>query len=61
MYLIAIPIVIILLVFAIKRFIYAAVVLFVLFSVFAYGKGLNPSTYLETIFDYLKSALTGFV
>lgn len=50
-----IPLIIIILAFAFKKFIYMAVVLFLIFVFFSYSNGLNISTYFETIFDYLKN------
>ncbi len=52
---IVIPLVIIILAFAFKKFIYMAVILFLIFFFFSYNSGLNISTYFETIFDYLKN------
>ncbi|WP_113662558.1 hypothetical protein [Pedobacter nanyangensis] len=52
---IVIPLVIIILAFAFKKFIYLGIILFLVFFFFSYSKGLNISTYFETIFDYLKN------
>lgn len=52
---IIIPLLIVLLAFAFKRFIYMAAILLVILLVFGYSKGLGISTYFETIFDYLKN------
>ena len=52
---IIIPLVILILAFAFKRFIYIAVILFVIFLIFSYSNGLNISTFFETTFDYLKN------
>lgn len=52
---IIIPLIIILLAFAFKKFIYIAIFIFMAFSFFGYSNGLNISTYFETIFDYLKN------
>jgi len=52
-----IPLVIIVLAFAFKRFIYIAVILFVIFLIFSYSNGLNISTFFETSFDYLKNLI----
>lgn len=57
MLLIIIPILIIVLAFAFKRFIYIAVILFVIWLIFSYSNGLNISTFLETTFDYLKNLI----
>lgn len=54
---IIIPLVILLLVFAFKKFIYMGVILFLIFFFFSYSNGLNISTYFETIFDYLKGLI----
>lgn len=52
---IIIPLIIVILVFAFKKFIYMGIILFLVFFFFSYSKGLNISTYFETIFDYLKN------
>lgn len=52
---IIIPLFIIILSFAFKKFIYLAVILLVIFFYFSASKGLNVSTYFETIIDYLKN------
>lgn len=52
---IIIPLIIIILVFAFKKFIYMGIILFLIFFFFSYSKGLNIATYFETIFDYLKN------
>lgn len=52
---IVIPLVILVLVFAFKRFIYIALILFVIWLIFSYSNGLNLSTFFETTFDYLKN------
>jgi len=52
---IIIPLIILILIFAFKKFIYMGVILFLVFFFFSYSKGLNVSTYFETIFDYLKN------
>jgi len=52
---IIIPLIIVILAFAFKKFIYMAVILFLIFFFFSYTNGLNISTYFETIFDYLKN------
>ncbi len=55
MFLIIIPLIILVLTFAFKRFIYIAVILLVIFLIFSYSNGLNISTFFETTFDYLKN------
>ena len=52
---IIIPLIIVILAFAFKKFIYMGIILFLVFFFFSYSKGLNISTYFETIFDYLKN------
>ncbi|WP_343535519.1 hypothetical protein [Pedobacter sp.] len=52
---IIIPLIILILAFAFKKFIYMGIILFLVFFFFSYSKGLNISTYFETIFDYLKN------
>lgn len=54
-FLIIIPLVLVILTFAFKKFLYVAVVLFVIFLVFSYSNGLDISTFFETTFDYLKN------
>lgn len=54
-FLIIIPLVLVILAFAFKKFLYVAVVLFVIFLVFSYSNGLDISTFFETTFDYLKN------
>ncbi|MGE6221533.1 hypothetical protein ACQKCH_17050 [Nubsella zeaxanthinifaciens] len=54
---IIIPLLILILVFAFKKFIYMGVILFLIFFFFSYSNGLNVSTYFETIFDYLKGLI----
>lgn len=55
MFLIIVPLLIVVLVFAFKKFIYFAVILFVILLIFSYSNGLNISTFFETTFDYLKN------
>jgi hypothetical protein len=55
LFLIIIPLLIIILVFAFKKFIYIGIILLVVFLYFTYSKGLNMSTFFETTFDYLKN------
>lgn len=54
-FMIIIPLVIILLAFAFKKFIYIAIILLVIFLIFSYSNGLNISTFFETTFDYLRN------
>jgi hypothetical protein len=54
-FLIIIPLIIFVLAFAFKKFIYIAVILLVIFMIFSYSNGLNISTFFETTFDYLKN------
>lgn len=54
-YLILIPVILIILAFAFKRFIYFALVVFLVAMVFGYSSGLNISTFFETSIDYLKN------
>ena len=54
---IIVPLIVIVLAFAFKKFIYMAVILLLIFFFFGYNKGLNIGTYFETIFDYLKNLI----
>lgn len=54
---IIIPLLILILSFAFKKFIYLAVIGVIAFFFFSSSNGLNISTYFETIFDYLKNLL----
>lgn len=54
-FLIIIPLVIIFLAFAFKKFIYVAIILLLVFMYFNHSNGLNLSTFFETTFDYLKN------
>lgn len=54
-FLIIIPLLIIILVFAFKKFIYIGLILLLIFIFFTYSNGLNISTFFETTFDYLKN------
>jgi len=54
-FLIIIPLLIIILVFAFKKFIYIGLILLLIFIYFTYSNGLNVSTFFETTFDYLKN------
>jgi hypothetical protein len=47
--------VIIVLAFAFKKFIYIAIILLLIFIYFNHSNGLNISTFFETTFDYLKN------
>lgn len=55
MFFIIVPLAVVLLAFAFKKFIYMAIVILLIFFFFSYSNGLNISTYFETIFDYLKN------
>lgn len=55
MFLIIIPLVIIVLTFAFKKFIYVGVIIFIIFMIFSYSNGLNMATFFETTFDYLRN------
>jgi hypothetical protein len=57
MLLIIIPLVILVLAFAFKRFLHIAVIIFIIFLIFSYSNGLNISTFFETTFDYLKNLI----
>jgi hypothetical protein len=54
-YLIIVPLFIIFLVFAFKKFIYIGIIILILFAIFSYSNGLNLSTFFETTFDYLRN------
>lgn len=54
-FLIVIPLILIVLAFIFKRFIYIALILFLLFMYFNYSNGLKLNTFFETTFDYLKN------
>ncbi|RYG21685.1 MAG: hypothetical protein EOO07_01955 [Chitinophagaceae bacterium] len=54
-FLIIIPLLIVFLAFAFKKFIYIAIFLLIIFFIFSYSNGLNISTFFETTFDYLKN------
>lgn len=54
-FLIIVPLAIIFLTFAFKKFIYIAVILLVILLFFSYTNGLNISTFFETTFDYLRN------
>ncbi|TKC10845.1 hypothetical protein FA048_11800 [Pedobacter polaris] len=54
-FLIVIPLILVILIFAFKKFIYIAAILLVIFLIFSYNNGLNISTFFETTFDYLRN------
>lgn len=54
-FLIIIPLVIIFLVFAFKKFIYIGIILLIVFMYFNSSNGLDISTFFETTFDYLRN------
>lgn len=56
-FLIIIPIVIIILVFAFKKFIYIGIILLIAFMYFNLSNGLDVSTFFETTFDYLRNLI----
>lgn len=56
-FLIIIPLVIIFLVFALKKFIYIGIILLIAFIYFNSSNGLDISTFFETTFDYLKNLI----
>lgn len=56
-FLIIIPLVLIVLAFAFKKFLYLAVILLAIFLFFGYTNGLNIGTFFETTFDYLKNLI----
>lgn len=55
MILIIIPLIIFVLIFAFKRFIYLGIILILVYFYFTSSNGLNVGTFFETTFDYLKS------
>lgn len=56
-FMILIPLIIIILAFAFKKFIYIAVILLLIFMYFNHSNGLNISTFFETMIDYLKNLI----
>ena len=56
-FLIIIPIIIIILVFAFKKFIYIGIILLIAFMYFNLSNGLDVATFLETTFDYLRNLI----
>lgn len=54
-FLILIPLLLIVLAFVFKRFIYIALILFLIFLYFNHSNGLRVGTFFETTFDYLKN------
>lgn len=56
-FLIIIPLVIVLLVLAFKKFIYIGIILLIAFMYFNLSNGLDISTFFETTFDYLRNLI----
>lgn len=56
-FLIIIPLIIIILVFAFKKFIYIGIILLIAFMYFNLSNGLDVSTFFETTFDYLRNLI----
>ncbi|RZK43258.1 MAG: hypothetical protein EOO90_04655 [Pedobacter sp.] len=56
-FLIIIPLIIVILIFAFKKFIYIGAILLLVFIYFNHSNGLNISTFFETTFDYLKNLI----
>ncbi len=56
-FLVVVPLLLLLLVFAFKRFIYIGAFLLIAFILFNHFHGLNVSTFFETTFDYLKNLI----
>jgi hypothetical protein len=56
-FLIIIPLIIIFLVFAFKKFIYIGIILLIAFMYFNSSNGLDISTFFETTFDYLRNLI----
>jgi hypothetical protein len=56
-FLIIIPIIIIILVFTFKKFIYIGIILLIAFMYFNLSNGLDVSTFFETTFDYLRNLI----
>ncbi|MES2419312.1 MAG: hypothetical protein V4541_14085 [Bacteroidota bacterium] len=54
-FLILVPLIIIILVFAFKKFIYIGIILLLIFMYFNHSNGLSIGTFFETTFDYLKN------
>lgn len=57
MLLLLIPCVIVVLIFAFKRFIYIGLILLLIYLYFSHRNGLSVNTFLETSFDYLKNLI----
>lgn len=56
-FLILIPLIIVILAFAFKRFIVIAIILLLIFMYFNYSNGLSVNTFFESTFDYLKGLI----
>ncbi len=56
-FLIIVPLIIIFLVFAFKKFIYIGLILLIAFMYFNISNGLDISTFFETTFDYLRNLI----
>ncbi|MCY1521910.1 hypothetical protein D9M68_567480 [compost metagenome] len=56
-FLILIPLIIVILAFAFKRFIMIAIILLLIFMYFNYSNGLSVNTFFESTFDYLKGLI----
>lgn len=56
-FLILIPLIIVILAFAFKRFIIIAIILLLVFMYFNYSNGLSVNTFFESTFDYLKGLI----
>lgn len=54
-FLIIIPLIILFLIFAFKKFLYIGIILLIVFLIFSYSNGMNISTFFETTFDYLRN------
>lgn len=56
-FLILIPLIIVILAFAFKRFLIIAIILLLVFMYFNYSNGLSVNTFFESTFDYLKGLI----